>query len=119
MKPRHKDAQHTERAMATVLSCTYTAGVGRALAFGLPTSKHFHIVYNYYANGEFHTGDFASEKPIPQGTLFPIAYDPEAAHQHVRPELRERNLRSALLVAGFAGSLMLSLAWWWLWHGRR
>ena len=119
MGARGKDARHTERALATVLSCTYRAGVGRAIAFGLPTVKHFHIVYNYFANGELHTGEFASEKPIPQGTLFPIEYDPEAAHEHSLPEVPEPQARRGLLVMAVLGSLLLALAWWFLLHAAR
>ena len=119
MSAERQDERHTEHAIATVLSCTYTAGVGRAIAFGLPTSKHFRIVYNYYANGEFHVGEFASEKPIPQGTLFPITYDPDEAHRHSHAHVSEKEVRRGLMVVGVVGSLLLSLAWWFLWHARR
>ena len=70
------------QAMATVTACKYEFGAGRALAFGAPSDKHFLITFNYWANGELHTGDFTSEKAIPQGTLFPITYNPEAPHEH-------------------------------------
>lgn len=68
-------------AIATVTSCTYSARAGRAIAFGLPSSKHFRIAYQYWADGDFQTGELFSEKPIPQGSLFPIRYDPEAPHR--------------------------------------
>lgn len=68
--------------MATVTACHYEFGAGQALAFGIPKSKHFQISFNYWAGGELHTGEFASAKAVPQGTLFPIRYDPEAPHDH-------------------------------------
>ena len=63
-------------AMATVTACHYEAGAGSALAFGVPTTKHFRIAYNYWANGELHTGQFASAIALPQEHLFSIAYNP-------------------------------------------
>lgn len=120
MKPRNPvDLPHTEQAIATVLSCTYTAGVGRAVAFGLPTSRHFRIVYNFYANGEFHTGKFESEKPIPQGTLFPITYDTGAPHRHDHGHsVSPASVRKVQIVVGIMGSLLFSLVWWLLLHAR-
>ena len=35
-------------AIATVTACKYEAGAGRALAFGIPTTRHFRIAYNYF-----------------------------------------------------------------------
>ena len=68
--------------MATVLECHYDMRAGRALAFGAPSGKHFRIRYNYNANGEIHEGEFYSAKAIPQNTLFPILYNPAAAHEN-------------------------------------
>jgi hypothetical protein len=72
MKP---DAPWPE-AIATVTACHYEAGALQAMAFGLPTAKHFLISFNYWANGELHTGEFASTIALPQGHLFPISYNP-------------------------------------------
>jgi hypothetical protein len=100
--------------MATVIECKYDFGAGRALAFGVPTSKHFRIRYNYFVDGEFHEGEFSSAKAIPQGTLFPIRYDPGAPYEHTRgagsstPSIRGRG---PVLVVGIVGSLVLSLVW--------
>jgi hypothetical protein len=104
-------------ALATVTACKYDFGAGRALAFGIPTSKHYRIAYNYNApneqgDEELHTGQFPSAKPIPQGTLFPIRYNPNAPHQnshdaHTAPQ----NPRAPLLIIGILGSIILSLAW--------
>ncbi len=55
--------------LATVTECKYEFGAGRALAFGIPTSKHFLIRYNYFADGGLHSSEFASAKPIPQGAI--------------------------------------------------
>jgi len=97
-------------AMATVTACKYEFGAGRALAFGIPTTKHFRITFNYWANNELHTSEFMSEKAIPQGTLFPITYDPEAPHLHSHSTTPSTS-RTPVLVVGIIGSLILSLAW--------
>ena len=103
-------------ALATVLSCTYTARAGRAIAFGLPSNKHFHITYNYFAEGELHTGELFSEKPHPQGSLFPIRYDPNLPQAH-RQAGDAPSTRVPLLGVGVAGSIVLSIAWLLFLHG--
>jgi hypothetical protein len=95
-------------AIATVTACTYDAGAGQALAFGIPLNKHFLISFNYWANGELHTGEYRSPTAVPQGTLFPITYDPTAPHQHSHSVPSPRR---AQLVIGIAGSIILSLLW--------
>jgi hypothetical protein len=99
------------QATATVTSCKYDFGAGRALAFGVPTSKHFRITYNYNAGGELHSGEFASEKAMPQGTLFPIRYDPDAPHDHTHANASAPASRGTILLVGIIGSIILSLAW--------
>ncbi len=96
--------------MATVLSCTYDVRAGRALAFGLPSSKHFHITYNYWAGDALHTGDFFSADAVPQGNIFPIRYNPDEPHtnQHSRST---PPTKIPLIAIGIAGSVILSLAW--------
>ena len=96
--------------MATVTTCTYQMGAGRALAFGLPTSRHFHIAFNYFVEGEIYTGAFSSAKAIPQGTLFPIAYNPDAPHENEKSGALPTS-RSPILAVGIVGSVILSLAW--------
>jgi hypothetical protein len=104
-------------ALATVTACKYDAGAGRALAFGIPTAKHFRISYNYNAPNEegdevLHTSEFTSEKPIPQGTLFPIHYNPNAPHQNSHDASSAAPPpRTATLTIGIIGSIILSLAW--------
>jgi hypothetical protein len=99
-------------ALATVTACKYDMGAGRALAFGIPTSKHFRISYNYFVDDQIHTGEFASDKPIPQNTLFPIRYNPEAPHQNSHDAASSpQTSRTSLLTIGIIGSVILSLAW--------
>jgi hypothetical protein len=110
----------TASAMATVLTCHYDMRAGQALAFGIPADKHFHITFNYWATtadgaAELHTGDFYSAKAIPQGTLFPVTYDPEQPHQHNRVA----NTRPPLIAIGLIGSVLLSAAWFFLLRGCR
>ena len=97
-------------AMAEVTACRYDVRAGRALAFGLTTKKHFRITYNYLVEGELHTGECFAEKAMPQGTLFPIHYDPDLPRQH-HNSFDGRPARLPLLAFGVAGSIMLSLAW--------
>jgi hypothetical protein len=105
-------------AMATVLSCTYTARVGRAVAFGLPSGKHFLIRYNYWADDSLHEGEFYTDKPIPQGSLFPLHYDPTlpSRNQHTNTVPPVRRVQ---LVIGIAGSVVLSLGWLLVLHSCR
>jgi hypothetical protein len=98
-------------ALATVIACKYEFGAGRALSFGIPTSKHFRISYNYFADGAIHTGEFNAAKAIPQGHLFPIRYNPDAPHQNSHDASTAAISRSPVLVVGIIGSIVLSLAW--------
>ena len=93
--------------LATVTGCEYDVGAGRALAFGIPTRKHFVIHYNYFANGEFHTGELRSAKPIPQGHLFPIRYDPDAPHEHKNVLSTKSSIRNPILVICIVVSFIL------------
>jgi hypothetical protein len=68
--------------MATVTECHYDVRAGRAMAFGLPSEKHFRIRYNYNAGGETHIGEFFSATALPQNTLFPVCYNPLHAQDH-------------------------------------
>ncbi len=102
--------------MATVLECRYDMRAGRALAFGAPSGKHFRIRYNYNANGALHEGEFHSEKAIPQNTLFPIRYNPDAAHENTHSASMP-SPRNAIIAIGIIGSVILSLAWFAILRG--
>ena len=103
-------------AMAEVIECRYDARAGRSIAFGLTTKKHFRIAYNYRAGDDLHTGQCFSEKAMPQGTLFPIHYNPDLPHEHNSPRTGTTQ-RVPLLAIGIAGSIVLSLAWLLFLHG--
>lgn len=96
-------------AIAEVTSCRYDVRAGRALAFGLTSKKHFRIGYNYRAGDELQTGECYSEKPMTQGTLFPIHYNPEVPQEHRSPGAKPSRL--PLIAFGIIGSIVLSLAW--------
>ena len=105
------DRSNWPEAMAPVLSCHYEMRAGRALAFGLPSGRHFHITYNYWARGELQEADCYTAEALPPGSLFPIRYDPETP-------LRNHHVHSAsgvqkvpLIAIGVGGSIVLSLAW--------
>jgi hypothetical protein len=102
--------------MATVTACRYESGAGRALAFGLPTTRHFRVTFNYWAPNadnidELHTGELTSEKAMPVGTLFHIHYNPDAPHENTHSTATPATTRNPLLVIGVLGSVVLSLAW--------
>jgi hypothetical protein len=97
--------------LATVTECKYDAGAGRALAFGISTRKHFRIQYNYFANGDFHSGELRSAKPIPQGHLFPIRYDPDAPHDHEHSLSITYGNRPPILIIGIFVLIILLSLW--------
>lgn len=117
--PTPTPTEEWPEAIATVLECRYDMRAGRALAFGLPSDKHYRITYNYFANGEHHEGQFYSERPIPQNTLFPIRYNPDLPtdHTHAHEAVPAPNPRPAMLLIGILGSLILSIAWFALLRG--
>jgi hypothetical protein len=96
--------------MATVTSCTFDAGAGQALAFGIASGKHFLIAFNYWAGEELHTGVYSSATAVPQGTLFPISYDPDATHEHSHSRASAGTGGTVLRVA-LAGSVVLAIAY--------
>ncbi len=97
-------------AMATVTECRYDVGALRSMAFGLPTSRRFVITFNYWADGELRDGEYRSAKAIPQGTLFPIRYDPAAPEQHDQ-HVAAFPARGILVGIGLLGSVVLMLLW--------
>ena len=97
------------QAVATVTRCTYTAGAGRAIAFGIPTSRHFLIAFNYLVEGEMVVGQFSSRKALPQNSLFLIHYNPEDPRENDRSDLSAASARGTLLPVGLIGLVVLSL----------
>ncbi len=111
MAPSPEDQAEWPEAIAEVTACVYDVRAGRALAFGLTTKKHFRISYNYRVGDDLHTGECFAEKAMPQGTLFPIHYDPDLPQQHHSGQDGSRKQAVPLLAIGIAGSIVLSLAW--------
>jgi hypothetical protein len=116
------DQANWPEALATVTECKYDFGAGQALAFGIPVSKHFRIRYNYNAVDEqgtagLHEGQFYSRKAIPQGTLFPVRYNPAAPHTHDHAASTTSGTRAPIFVVGIIGSVILSLIWFALMRG--
>jgi len=112
LKPNvNTDQSGWPEVLATVTECKYDVGAGRALAFGIPTRKHFLIHYNYFADGEFHSGELRSAKPMPQGHLFPIRYDPDAPNHHKHAVSTSSGNRNQTLVIGIFGSFILLFLW--------
>ena len=107
--PGSSEAEWPE-AMAEVTECRYDMRAGRAIAFGLPSKKHFHITYNYLVGDGLHVGECYSEKAMPQGSLFPVRYDPDLPHVNRAPS-DSAPQRIPLIAIGIAGSIVLSLAW--------
>jgi hypothetical protein len=95
---------------AEVVACKYESGAGRALAFGIPTSKHFLITFTYHAHGRTYTDEFTSPAYLEQGATFLITYNPLAPQQNSKSAATTTS-RTPLIALGIAGSIMLSLVW--------
>jgi len=95
---------------AKVTSCNYESGAGQALAFGIPTSKHFRITFTYYAHGQTYTDQFTSPTYLEHGATFPITYNPLAPQQNSK-SATEPITKTPLFAIGIAGSILLSLIW--------
>ncbi len=108
--------QQWPEVLATVTACEYDFGAGQALAFGVPTGKHFRISFNYWVDGELHTGEFYSDTALPQGHLFPVNYNPSAPHEHSKSGSTP-STKGPLIAFGIAGSIVLSLLWFAMLRG--
>jgi hypothetical protein len=95
---------------ARVTACKYEFGAGQALAFGIPTSKHFLITFSYYAHGKTFTGEFRSPTYLEQGKTFSITYNPLAPQQNSKSAAIPTT-KTPLFAIGIAGSVILSLIW--------
>ena len=94
-KTIQSDRDTWPEAMATVTACKYEFGAGRALAFGLPTTRHFRITYNYWAPNadgtpELHTGELTSAKAMPQAHSSPSTTTPKRLTKPPTPPPRPR-----------------------------
>jgi len=95
---------------ATVTACEYDFAAGRALAFGIPTSKHFRITFTYYAHGQTYTDQFTSPTYLEQGATFPLTYNSLAPQENSK-STAEPITKTPLFAIGIAGSILLSLIW--------
>ena len=108
-------SEETLEAIAEVTSCSYNAGVGRAMAFGLPTGRHFRVTYSDRVGDELHTGELASEKVMPQGMLFPVRYHPDHPHKHAHDQgIASGTVRRLQWVLALGGTGVMALLWWLL-----
>jgi hypothetical protein len=101
---------------AKVTACKYDFGSGRALAFGIPTDKHFLITFTYRAHGKTYTDEFTSPTYLEQGETFPISYNPLAPQQNSK-SASTPTTKTPLFAIGIAGSIILSLIWLAVMHG--
>ena len=93
---------------AKVTACKYEFGAGRALAFGIPTSKHFRINFTYYAHGKTYTGNFTSPTYLEQGQTFSVSYNPLNPQQNSK-SASSPTTRAPLFTLAIAGSVVLSI----------
>ena len=101
---------------ARVISCKYEFGAGRALAFGIPSTKHFLISFTYYAHGKTYTGEFTSRTYFEQGKIFTITYNPLAPQQNSR-SADIPTTKTPIFAIGIIGSVIISVAWFAMMRG--
>jgi hypothetical protein len=93
---------------AKVTACKYEFGAGRALAFGIPISKHFRIAFTYYAHGKTYTDNFTSPTYLEQGQTFSVSYNPLNPQQNSK-SASSPTTRTPLFTLAIAGSVVLSI----------
>jgi hypothetical protein len=101
---------------AKVTACKYEFGAGQALAFGIPSDKHFLITFTYYAHGKTYTGEFTSPTYLEQGKIFSLTYNPLAPQQNSKSAATSTT-RTPLFILGIAGSIIISLIWFAMMRG--
>jgi hypothetical protein len=101
---------------AKVTACKYEFGAGRALAFGIPTSKHFLITFTYYAHGKTFTDEFTSSTYLEQSATFTVTYNPLAPQQNSK-SASPPTTKTPLFAIGIIGSIILSLIWFAMMRG--
>jgi hypothetical protein len=95
---------------AEVVTCKYESEAGQALAFGIPTGKHFLITFTYRAHGKHYTDEFTSPTYLEQGATFLLTYNPLAPQQNSKSAATTIT-RTTVFAIGIAGSIILSLTW--------
>ena len=103
---------------AQVTACKYEFGAGQALAFGIPTSKHFLITFTYYAHGKIFTDKFTSATYLEQGKTFTITYNPLSPQQNSKSAATPTT-KTPIFIVGIIGSIVISLIWFAMMRGCR
>lgn len=117
MKQRSRDTKFPWlETTAKVTACKYEFGAGQALAFGIPSDKHFLITFTYYAHGKTYTDEFSSSTYLEQGKTFPIHYNPLAPQQN-STSASTPTTKTPLFLIGITGSVILSLIWFVMMRG--
>ena len=107
--------QPWEETQATVLESRYQFARLNTFTLGIQTQKKFRIAYEYFIDGQRYAGTFQSDKALLQNERIPVRYNPldpgenNYALQPPAPEL-------SLIALGIAGSILLSLIWFFLLH---
>lgn len=101
---------------AKVTACKYEFGAEQALAFGIPTSKHFLITFTYYAHGKTFIDEFTSSTYLERGKTFTITYNPLAPQQNSKSAAIPAT-KTPIFIIGIAGSIILSFIWFLMMRG--
>ena len=117
MRPRPQPPEFPWlETQAKVTACKYEFGAGQALAFGVPTSKHFLITFSYYAHGKTFTDEFRSATYLEQGKTFTLTYNPLDPQQNSKSAAIPAT-RTPLFAIGIAGSVIISVVWFVMMRG--
>ena len=98
---------------ATITTCRYKFARLNTLTLGFPTTRRFHLTFDYYAHGQLYSGEFQADHAIAQNESIPIRYNPFRPEQNSLAGERMDVVasRGSLVIFGVAGSLVLSLLW--------
>ena len=96
---------------ATVTTCKYQSPALSAMAFGVPLTKRFRITFDYYAHGRLYSGEFQSDRAVPQNEHVSLSYNPLDPQQNslMHNSLTGGSSRSPLLSLGLAAAVLLPL----------
>jgi hypothetical protein len=107
--------QPWEETQATVLHSRYQFARLNTLTLGVQIQKKFRVTFEYIVDGERYTGAFQSDKALLQDSRIPLRYNPlnpEENNYALQPPVPELSL----ITIGIAGSIVLSLLWFFLLH---